>query len=145
MDGHLLLSGAVSGSSAYKYRYTTILLVSYKDLIVPSCTDLSLLHRYWYLCIRVRCTSQHYHYASMNWSVPIGSLGILETKKCQFSLVTIPRNKLDIHYRQTCPWIPKADLWSQKISRLTAVLDPWSNRIPWWSSTVDLGSHWIPR
>ena len=45
---------------------------------------------------------------------------------------------------QTCPWIPKSDLWAQKISRLTAVLDPWSNRIPWWSSTVDLRSYWIP-
>ena len=46
-------------------------------------------------------------------------------------------------YIQTCPWIPKSDLWSRKISRLNAVLDPWSNRILWWSLTVDLGSHCI--
>ena len=48
---------------------------------------------------------------------------------------------------QTWPWIPKSDLWSLKISRLNAALDPWSNRIgiPWWSMTEDLGSHWIHR
>ena len=39
-----------------------------------------------------------------------------------------------------CPRIPKSDIWFQKIS-LTAVLDPTSYNIPWWSLT---SRSWIP-
>ena len=55
-------------------------------------------------------------------------------------------------YSQTCAWIRKYDLWSQRISEPNTILDPWSDWIQQQITTVDLWSQikfvngsWIPR